>query len=90
MAENPNPGSREAVALGCTCAVMDNHHGAGFPWGPEGKICFWMDTDCPLHGAVRPDECSRCHGNRGGIRGNENIVDGVILCDYCHSDDLTG
>jgi hypothetical protein len=31
-----------------------------------------------------PDECKVCHGERGGIRGNENLVDGVITCDYCY------
>jgi hypothetical protein len=31
----------------------------------------------------KPDTCSVCKGTRGGIRGNENIVDGVLICDYC-------
>lgn len=35
------------------------------------------------------DDCTRCKGERGGVRGNENVVDGVVLCDYCHADDLT-
>jgi hypothetical protein len=34
------------------------------------------------------DACERCYGERGGVRGNENVVDGVVLCDYCHCDDL--
>lgn len=29
------------------------------------------------------DRCQSCRGMRGGVRGNENVVDGVILCDYC-------
>ncbi len=43
----PNPGSAKAVALGCTCPVMDNHHGDGIPTedGPE----FWLTEGCPLH-----------------------------------------
>jgi hypothetical protein len=32
------------------------------------------------------DNCSRCHGARGGVRGNENWVNGVLLCDYCHAE----
>lgn len=44
----PTPGSDAAVARGCTCAVWDNHHGAGFPYG--GETCFWISADCPLHG----------------------------------------
>jgi hypothetical protein len=27
----PNPGSDEAVKLGCTCPVEDNKHGDGVP-----------------------------------------------------------
>ena len=38
----PNPGSREALALGCLCPILDNSHGTG-P-GP-----FWISSDCDLH-----------------------------------------
>jgi hypothetical protein len=48
--EVPNPGSKEAGDLGCTCAVLDNHHGAGFPWG--GEISFWITENCPVHGII--------------------------------------
>lgn len=34
------------------------------------------------------DDCERCHGSRGGVKGNENIVSGEVLCDDCHCDDL--
>jgi hypothetical protein len=43
------PGSKEALAAGCTCAVLDNCHGAGFPYGTESS-CFWVSGDCPIHG----------------------------------------
>lgn len=29
------------------------------------------------------DNCEVCHGERGGVPGNENVVNGVIICDYC-------
>lgn len=32
------------------------------------------------------DRCEACSGERGGVPGNENIVDGKVLCDYCHAD----
>jgi hypothetical protein len=32
------------------------------------------------------DNCEVCHGKRGVTRGNENIIDGKIVCDYCTSD----
>jgi ribA/ribD-fused uncharacterized protein len=36
------------------------------------------------------DNCQVCLGTRGGVRGNENVIDGVITCDYCHADQLEG
>lgn len=29
------------------------------------------------------DNCQVCKGSEGGVNGNENIIDGVVLCDYC-------
>jgi len=33
-----------------------------------------------------PDKCERCKGGRGGVRGNENLINGKALCDYCAVD----
>lgn len=52
MAETPNPGSDAALALGCTCPVLDNAHGTG-P-GP-----FWLTWGCPVH---KPKELPDDHG----------------------------
>jgi len=30
-----------------------------------------------------PDNCEVCKGEKGGVRGNENCVDGKVMCDYC-------
>lgn len=38
------PGSEAALALGCTCPVLDNHHGHGRPDGT-----YWMVEGCPVH-----------------------------------------
>lgn len=40
----PNPGSAEAVALGCKCAVLDNARGRG-----DGRGNFWITESCPVH-----------------------------------------
>ncbi len=32
------------------------------------------------------DACATCGGKRGGVPGNENLVDGKLMCDYCHGD----
>jgi hypothetical protein len=48
----PNPGSKQAVALGCTCPISDNNHGEGFPGFLSdvfGGACFVMNGDCPVH-----------------------------------------
>ncbi len=38
------------------------------------------------HWASLPDNCQVCHGAKGGVRGNENRVHGIVCCDYCHAD----
>lgn len=44
----PTPGSDAALEVGCSCPVLDNAHGRGFPW--NGEIAFWIAGDCILHG----------------------------------------
>lgn len=34
------------------------------------------------------DNCEICLGRNGGVPGNENIIDGVVQCDYCAADTL--
>jgi hypothetical protein len=41
----PNPGSAEAKARGCKCAVLDNNHGKFPPMGDD----WWITEGCPLH-----------------------------------------
>lgn len=51
----PTPGSDQAVAEGCTCAVLDNNHGGGYMGMPG---VFVMSFECPLHGFIEepPDD----------------------------------
>ena len=44
----PNPGSDEAVAIGCTCPVLDNGRGRGIVLNGERR--WWITASCPLHG----------------------------------------
>jgi hypothetical protein len=46
----PNPGSPEAVRLGCLCAVEDNNNGVGAVIDQYGNALFWFSYDCPVHG----------------------------------------
>jgi hypothetical protein len=46
----PNPGSDAAIALGCTCPVLDNGHGHGCGRkGADGQPLFWIRGGCPVH-----------------------------------------
>jgi hypothetical protein len=36
-------------------------------------------------GAAEKDGCKLCLGSKGGVPGNENVVGGVVVCDYCTS-----
>lgn len=46
----PNPGSDEAIAIGCLCPVLDNGHGRHAPFmGADGKPEWWVRGDCPVH-----------------------------------------
>lgn len=48
----PPPGSDEAVAAGCRCAVEDNGHGKGAYRDANGAPLYWISADCPLHGST--------------------------------------
>lgn len=51
MAEEPKPGSREALDAGCICPVIDNAHGRGFGEPPQ----FWIVDGCPIHRPATPE-----------------------------------
>jgi hypothetical protein len=36
------------------------------------------------------DACEICLGRNGGTPGNENNIDGVVMCDQCYIDTLKG
>jgi hypothetical protein len=42
----PNPGSDEAIADGCICAVLDNNHGLFAPYPDDG---WWITEGCRVH-----------------------------------------
>jgi hypothetical protein len=41
---------------------------------------FWR------HWMMLKDNCQVCDGAKGGVRGNENRIAGLVACDYCHAD----
>lgn len=49
-----NPGSDEAIDLGCTCPVLDNGRGSEELGKTRG---FWIAGGCPLHDkSANPEE----------------------------------
>lgn len=42
----PNPGSDEALDMGCICPVLDNSHGKGY-MGQENVFIYTIG--CPIH-----------------------------------------
>ena len=51
--KEPNPGSDEALDLGCICPVLDNGHGKGSMYG---KDVFIYTVGCPVHKMLKGDE----------------------------------
>jgi hypothetical protein len=45
----------------------------------------WEYIVIPVPKSGELDKCKFCLGFKGGVLGNENIIKGVITCDYCHS-----
>lgn len=35
--------------------------------------------------AIALDNCELCGGANGGVPGNEQVVDGLLMCDHCHA-----
>lgn len=59
----------------------------GFQHVPRAN--WWIDE--AKRAAVR-DACEICDGSRGGVPGNENIVEScgekITMCDYCSADEM--
>ena len=50
-----NPGSEDAIKLGCKCPVLDNWNGKGR--GGNGKEHGWLISgNCPIHAKPKWEE----------------------------------
>lgn len=50
MTKTLNPGSDEAVKLGCICPIVDNAHGKGYiPATATEPAGFIISLGCPVH-----------------------------------------
>ncbi len=58
-----------------------------FHFTPEALMNFLMSFQCVTKSNLR-DKCEVCYGERGGVPGNENIIAGKIMCDFCSADRL--
>lgn len=64
MATKPNPGSDEAVELGCKCPRMDNCYGKGYRIVDNqlqfAHPQFVISGDCELHWTLDETEEQKC------------------------------
>jgi hypothetical protein len=69
--------SNEAEGVSATMVV---NHALDYLKGKDivGLASFTAEIMTPL------DACEICKGASGGEPGNENVIDGVVMCDYCH------
>lgn len=44
-----------------------------------------MTNSAARNAEMARDNCELCLGAKGGVRGNENRVRGIVMCDYCHA-----
>ena len=47
----PNPGTDEALLMGCLCPVINNNRGRIPPFPPDS---WWLTPGCPLHAPTEP------------------------------------
>lgn len=58
-------------------------------WGFIWQLCDEIGFDIDQFIADNiGDNCEVCKGEKGGTRGNENVIDGVVTCDYCHAEQM--
>lgn len=70
----------------------DAHEPVGFGHKPDEVFSF-AELDklmtridellADWKGPQYPDNCQACFGKSGGVRGNENRIEGLVLCDNC-------
>lgn len=46
----------------------------------------WPDRNYRIEYTGKGDGCEILTCQRGGTPGNENIIDGKVVCDYCHAE----
>jgi hypothetical protein len=62
----------------------DDHYVPVDPVKEAKRLADRGDFDPPANG----DDCVRCQGRNGGVPGNENMLDGEPVCDYCTAVDI--
>jgi len=79
------------AALRKVVKAYDVAHGAGHIMHDaylEAKCALANQAALPPSSgqSLERDDCQICCGSKGGVRGNENMVSGIICCDFCHAD----
>ena len=59
--------------------IEDNH--PFWAWIEDASDCISKEKQ--MLAVNEKDDCEICGGEKGGTKGNENIINGVVMCDYC-------
>jgi hypothetical protein len=80
-----------SCTLGEDCPFPDQPEKPSMSKGPKedvGSENLESMRKRASRGLEGADRCEKCKGAKGGVFGNENIVRGRILCDYCHAEEM--
>lgn len=71
------------------CRVCGAVKLSGSHFQNEPRADWWINE---VKARLKRDACEICSGTRGGVPGNENIVqscgESVVMCDYCSADEM--
>jgi len=69
-----------------------DYHDGCTAWGPKFdaimQVARRVREDARKELRESYDDCVVCLGTRGGVKGNENVINDVIMCDHCTVDQI--
>ncbi len=76
--------NHERTGVDCGAGPVDDYYIPFDPIKEAKRLADQGDFDPPEN----RDDCVRCQGHNGGVPGNENMLDGLPVCDYCTAEEL--
>ena len=75
----PCANNTERTGVDCGARPADDFYIPFDPIKEAKRLAARGDFDPPANG----DDCVCCEGRNGGVPGNENMINGEPVCDYC-------